>query len=261
MQPRRLIFAILLPVVLVLGANGCDESPITASNDSGGLTGPSSQASGTRINCKKDKTLDQPAQIQSASVESPMRIHLLSIAGSDPSSGYVRINWYELQDESGLITYVPSGLYNGNTQDLLDIRVEGLRPSGRYSVKLYSSDACGNGGYSATKTFVMPALSPETLRPVVSTPVATYYGSYMPARVVEVRASDNTGVSKIEFYFNGTLKSTMSLQNYIHWWLSSQSPTYRWTVPDDLKGKAGLVSVKVFDPLNNVTETGALLTL
>jgi hypothetical protein len=261
MQPRRVIFAVLLPALLVLTANGCNESPITAPDDSGGITGPSSQASGATVNCRKDKTLEQPAQIQSAVVESPMRIHLLSVAGSDRYSGYVRINWYELQDESGVITYVPSGLYNGDTKDLLDIRVEGLRPSGRYSVKLYSSDACGNAGYSATKTLVMPSLAPETTRPVVSTPVATYYGTFMPVRVVEVRASDDTGVSRIEYYFNGTLKYTASLQTYIHWWLSSQSPTYRWTIPSDLRGKAGVVSVKVFDALNNVTETAALLTL
>jgi hypothetical protein len=217
---------------------------------------------GGKLNCKKDKGLDQPIEIQSIDVQSPMRIHITAGGGWDASNGVVLPNWYEVIDESGTATNVPSGIYVGDASDLLDVHVEGMRPGATYTVRLHCQDLCGNTGYSANYAVTMPDASGDATPPVATTPVARTRSVFVATfRVVSVEATDNTGVSRVEFYFEGALEHTLEVAGHPRLQLDGETPEYEWFVPDELSGRSGVVMVKTYDPAGNVTETSASVTL
>lgn len=279
MHRRLIISGLLLSCFVLLLFTACNDSGITAPGDgdqsdsqfwpvdsrAGGSKGGGKGGGGNnggKINCKKDKALDQPAQILNIEIESAMRIHIVAGGGSDATNNVVIPNWYEIEDQSGHIEYVPSGIYIGDKNELLDLHVQGLRPGENYVVRLQSQDLCGNTGLSADQVIALPNISSDAAAPSITSFQVKNKASFVASfRVIEVQAADNTGLAKIEYYFNGQLLHTLDLQNALKCWIAGQIPTYDWVVPSELKGQYGQVTVRVFDPSNNMTEASKYATL
>jgi hypothetical protein len=260
----------LLAAPLILIAAGCRDTGVNAPyNDTTGSSyakggksgkGGGGGGGGGKFNCKSDKGMEQPIQIQTIDIEGAMCVHLVSGGGSDRHG--VKPAWYEIMDENGNITYVPSGLYGGDVQELLNIYVHGFRPNGTYTVRLVSQDYCANPGYSPWQTIVMPGAAGDVDAPVVTAPVAKTKAVFMATfRVVEVEAVDNSGISKIEFLLNGQLVETLELVDDLRFWLDGEVPIYEWYVPSEMRGQYGTVTVRTHDPAGNITETSAYLYL
>ncbi|MDH3216841.1 MAG: hypothetical protein OEN01_11185 [Candidatus Krumholzibacteria bacterium] len=267
MRKRLFFLTALLAAPLILVAAGCRDTGVNPSSGTaesfyakGGKGGGGGGGGGGKINCKSDKGMEQPMEIQTIDIESAMRVHLLSGGGYDRN--FVKPAWYEIMDENGNVTYVPSGLYTGDVQELLNIYVEGFRPNGTYSVRLVSQDYCANPGYSPWQTLAMPGVAGDVAAPVATAPVAKTRAVFIATfRVVEVEATDNTGVSKVEFFFNGQPVHTLDLVDNLQFWLDGEVPLYEWYVPSEMRGQSGLVTVRTHDPAGNVTETSANLYL
>lgn len=116
-----------------------------------------------------------------------------------------------------------------------------------------------NGVRSPAKTFVAPALSPESNAP---TTAATATGS-TSCNSLSVSASDDTGVKKTEFYVNGTLVGTqecgancMNVQAVpVTNGVITGMGTYYIAKPANLVGTAVTVHAKVYDYFGNSTAT------
>jgi hypothetical protein len=213
---------------------------------------------------RKDSRVDVPAQISSVTTQSSMRIHISSVAGSD-ASGTVRPAYYEIRNDAGVVTYAPSGLLVGDPTTLYQMNVEGLRPGAHYRVTLRSTDLYGNVGYSNPVDVTMPAQAAETQPPSTLGPYYSVGILIAPTPTVQVKASDNTAIGHVNYYFNGVLQYSLGLADsgVVRSWTDAQASTsyFQWLVPSNLVGLSGTVRVDVFDPLGNLTSVSAPMTL
>jgi hypothetical protein len=170
-----------------------------------GLPEPSYAAS-----CKGDRKLDIPMQFN-VITESAGRIHLSAFGGAD-KSGWVDIGAlghraWTIFDATGkeLDFFLPSPLVFASTQMLKETNLEGLMPGASYKIRLASMDGCGNMGY-VTQLVRMPESTPESVVPVVSSPELVSTGALgSSSTVLHFSATDDTGIKRVEIYFNGSL--------------------------------------------------------
>ena len=118
---------------------------------------------------------------------------------------------------------------------------------GTLGFKAVASDAAGNTA-SATANVTVKAVSvPDTTKPSVTVTLTQIVGRSYSAVAT---ASDNVGVSKVEFYDNGVLISTDAEAPY----------TAAFGYPDDATGPH-VISARAYDAAGNVGESSAALTL
>jgi len=117
--------------------------------------------------------------------------------------------------------------------------------NGSHSLSSKAYDAAGNVGQSAAYTVNVSNVVADTLAPSVSlsTPAGTVSGSVS----IAATASDNTGVSRVEFYINGVLMSTDTAAPYAFAWNSSSV----------VNGSYAL-SAKAFDAAGNAGQSATV---
>ena len=119
--------------------------------------------------------------------------------------------------------------------------------AGTLGFKAVASDAAGNTASAAASVTVTGVSVPDTTKPSVDLKLTLISGRSYSAVAT---ASDNVGVSKVEFYDNGTLTATSSAAPY------STTLTYA----DNLSGDH-LIVAKAYDAAGNLAESSATLTL
>lgn len=135
--------------------------------------------------------------------------------------------------------------------------------AGSYALTTKAYDAAGNIGQSATVTVnVVNDTTPPTV--VVTSPAA---GSSLSGTVsLTASASDNVGVSKVEFYANGTLLSASNVTPYGYSWNTSLVANGSYTLTAkayDAAGNVGQstsVSVTVNNPVVDTTPPTVSMT-
>ncbi|AWN22322.1 peptidase-like protein [Deinococcus irradiatisoli] len=118
---------------------------------------------------------------------------------------------------------------------------------GTLSFKAVASDAAGNTASASASVTVKAVSVADTTKPSVTVTLTQLTGrSYR----VSAEASDNVGVSKVEFYDNGALIATSSAAPY------ATTLTY----PDTLMGQH-VITARAYDAAGNTSESSASLTL
>jgi hypothetical protein len=116
--------------------------------------------------------------------------------------------------------------------------------NGSYTLSAKAYDAAGNVGQSSN---VVVTVSNDTTAPAVSIGTPANNATVSGTVHVGATASDNVGVSKVEFYLNGTLKATVSVSPY----------TYTWDTTALANGTYTLTA-KAYDASGNVRQSTAV---
>ena len=92
--------------------------------------------------------------------------------------------------------------------------------NGQYSLQSKAYDASGNVGTSSLITVYVENSDPDTIAPAVSITSPLDQGTVPRKSTVTITASasDNTGVTKVEFYVNGVLECTDTTDSYTYSW-------------------------------------------
>jgi subtilisin family serine protease len=92
--------------------------------------------------------------------------------------------------------------------------------NGQYSLQSKAYDASGNVGTSSLITVDVENSDPDTIAPAVSITSPLDQGTVPRKSTVTITASasDNTGVTKVEFYVNGVLECTDTTDSYTYSW-------------------------------------------
>jgi len=138
-----------------------------------------------------------------------------------------------------------------------------------YRYRVRAADAAGNlSAYSGTLNITTPAVS-DNVPPTVTLNSSAPGPFNPPASVtINATATDNVGVTKVEFYDGATLKGTDTSAPYSYTWsvTSADLGTHNWTAKAyDAAGNVGtsaVLSLKVRNPAPNTsinsTSTNAL---
>jgi hypothetical protein len=145
--------------------------------------------------------------------------------------------------------------------------ITGLDPSHAYYFAVTAYNASGESTYSNIVSV------PELVSPTVSLTSPANNASVSGTVSVNASASDNLGVTKVEFYVNGTLKSTDTSTPYLYSWNTSSLTAGSYTLMAKAYDAAGNVgqttnlsvtivndtvspTVSVTAPANNATVSG-----
>ena len=121
--------------------------------------------------------------------------------------------------------------------------------NGSHSLVTKAYDAANNIGTSATVTVTVSNTSGDTTPPTTSITAPTAGATVSGTVTVSASASDNVGVTKVEFYLDGALQSTDTTSPY----------SWSWTSTSAANGSHSLVT-KAYDAANNVG-TSATVTV
>ena len=114
--------------------------------------------------------------------------------------------------------------------------------NGSYTLSAKAYDAANNIGQSSTVTVTVN--NPDTIAPTVSITAPANSATVSGTVSVTATASDNVGVSKVEFYVNGTLQATNTGTPYTYSWNSAS-----------LTNGTYILSAKAYDAAGNVGQS------
>ncbi|WP_281999185.1 Ig-like domain-containing protein [Geotalea uraniireducens] len=118
--------------------------------------------------------------------------------------------------------------------------------NGSYSLTAKAYDASGNVGQSSTVTATVNNPVADTTAPTVAISSPTSGSTVSGTATVSVAASDNVGVSKVEFYVNNVLQATDTAAPY----------TFTWNTAALANGSYTL-SAKAYDAAGNVGQSSS----
>jgi hypothetical protein len=114
--------------------------------------------------------------------------------------------------------------------------------NGSHTLQSKAYDAAGNIGSSATITVTVSNSAPDTTPPTTSITAPANGATVSGTINVTATASDNVGVTKMEIYIDGALKTSNT---------SATSLTYSWNTTTASNG-AHTITSKAYDAANNV---------
>ncbi len=153
-------------------------------------------------------------------------------ASASDNVGVTKVEFYE----NGILltaTNVSPYSYSWNTATLTN---------GTYALTAKAYDAANNVGQSSTVT--VKVNNPDTIAPTVSITAPASNATVSGTVSVTATAGDNVGVSKVEFYVNGTLQATDTTAPY----------TFNWNSASLTNG-AYVLSAKAYDAAGNVGQS------
>ncbi|WP_224957108.1 Ig-like domain-containing protein [Geomonas subterranea] len=146
---------------------------------------------------------------------------------------------------------------------------------GNWTLSTKAYDAAGNVGQSQSVTVTVANTSSDLIAPAVSLTSPGSGSTVTGSVVISANASDNVGVSKVEFYRDGTLLSTLSASPYSYTWDTKTSTNGSHTLTAKAYDAAGNVgssqnvsvtvqndlqapAVAITSPSNNATVSGTV---
>jgi len=115
---------------------------------------------------------------------------------------------------------------------------------GAYTVSAKAYDTAGNVGLSAN---VAVTVSSDSIAPVVSITSPAASAAVGGAVAVSANATDNVGVTKVEFYVNGILNGSSAVAPYSFTWGTAALPLGSYTL-----------TTKAYDAMGNVGQSAAV---
>ena len=137
-----------------------------------------------------------------------------------------------------------------DAQNLTTASLSGLDPGQSYQFAVTAYDA--SGAESAFSNVVSLA---ETSAPTVAIAAPLDAVSVSGVVSISVTASDNVGVSKVEFYVNGVLKTTDTATPYIYSWDTRSLPAGVYTLMAKAYDAAGNVGQSATSTVTVVSDT------
>jgi chitinase len=130
--------------------------------------------------------------------------------------------------------------------------ISGLDPgkSYRFAVKAYDSD-----GHESPFSNIVT--TPELLPPTVAITSPENATSVSGTVLISASATDNVGVTKVEFYINGQLLATQTTAPYVHSWDTTSSAPGVYTLLVKAYDTAGNVSESCNTVINSVQDVNA----
>lgn len=119
--------------------------------------------------------------------------------------------------------------------------------NGSYSLTARAYDAAGNVGQSAAVAVTVNNITADTTAPATSITYPTANATVSGTVNIAASATDNVGVSKVEFYVNGSLKATDTAAPY----------SYSWSTTSVVNGSYSLTT-KAYDTAGNVGQSAAV---
>jgi len=129
--------------------------------------------------------------------------------------------------------------------------------AGTYTLMAKAYDAAGNAGQSST---VSVSVVKDTTAPTVSVTSPAGGVTLTGTAVITASASDNVGVSKVEFYGNGVLLSSTNVTPYSYTWNTASAANGSYTLTAkayDAAGNIGTSSSVLVTVKNTVADTTA----
>ncbi len=117
--------------------------------------------------------------------------------------------------------------------------------NGNYTLTAKAYDAAGNVGQSGNITVAVNNTVADTTAPTVSVTAPANNSTVSGTATVTATASDNVGVTKVEFYVNGALNATDTTAPY----------NYAWNTKNVANGNYTLTA-KAYDAAGNVGQSG-----
>ncbi len=209
--------------------------------DAAGNAGQSTSISVTVSNAAADTT--------------PPTVAITSPANNAVESGtsYAAVN---VSDNVGVVKveyYVNGGLDYTSTSAPFGYSVTTTPAmNGTYTMYAKAYDAAGNVGVSSTIRFSInnSTSTADTSAPSVSISAPAQGATVSGATTISATASDNVGVSKVEFYINGALAGSDSSAPYSLSWNTLAVTDGSYTL-----------AVKAYDAAGNVSQSSATVTV
>jgi hypothetical protein len=200
--------------------------------DAAGNVGQSSNVSVTVVKDTTPPTVSLTAPSSNATVSGTAAI----TASASDNVGVSKVEFYE----NGVLlsaTNVSPYSYNWNTTSVAN---------GAYSLSAKAYDAAGNVGLSTNVSVTVNNAVVDTTKPTVSVTAPASNAAVSGTAPVTVSATDNVGVTKVEFYVNGALQGTDSASPY----------TFSWNTASVANGSYTLTA-KAYDAAGNVGQSAS----
>jgi len=167
-----------------------------------------------------------------------------SLSATAVSTAQINLNWTASTDNVGVTGYkiFRDGVQIA-TSSTTTYQNTGLNASTTYSYTVAAYDLAGNTSVQSTAA-IATTLAPDTTAPSVSLTAPVENAVLTGSTSVTATASDNVGVTKVEFYIDGQLKNT-----------DTTSP-YGFTLDSTtLAFGAHVLTAQAYDAAGNVTAT------
>ena len=140
--------------------------------------------------------------------------------------------------------------YNWNTTSVAN---------GAYTLTAKAFDASNNVATSSNVTVTVNNVTADTTAPATSITSPAAGATVSGAVNIAASASDNVGVSKVEFYVNGALKGTDTTSPYSYSWSTTSVANGAYSLTSkayDAAGNSATSSAVSISVSNNVTQAG-----
>lgn len=203
--------------------------------DAAGNVGQSSNVSVSVVNDTTAPTVSLTAPGNGATVSGTVAI----TASASDNVGVSKVEFYK----NGVLltaTNVAPYLYSWDTT---------TAANGSYTLTAKAYDNAGNVGQSANVVVSVNNLVADTTAPTVSVTAPTNNATVSGTVSVTASASDNVGVSKVEFYVNGVLQATDTASPY----------TFSWNTTAVTNGTY-ILTAKAYDAAGNAGQSAGVTT-
>jgi len=199
--------------------------------DAAGNVGTSGNVSTTVVNDTIAPAVSLTAPVNNATVSGTVTI----TANASDNVGVVKVEFYQ---DGALLSAgnVTPYSYTWNTSTVAN---------GSHTLSTKAYDATGNVGQSANVTVTVNNSVSDTTAPTVSLAAPANNATVVGIVAVSINASDNVGVSKVEFYVNGALQATDTVAPYSFSWNTTA-----------LANASYALSAKAYDAAGNVGQSG-----
>jgi hypothetical protein len=201
--------------------------------DAAGNVGQSSNVTVTVIKDTTAPTVSLTAPTGGSTVSGAVAI----TSSASDNVGVTKVEFYE----NGVLlnaTNVAPYSYNWNTTTVAN---------GSYTLSAKAYDAAGNVGQSANVSVTVSNAVADTTAPTVSISAPANGASVSGTVSVTASASDNVGVTKVEFYVNGALQATDTASPYTFSWNTAAVPNGSYTL-----------TAKAYDAAGNVGQSAGI---
>jgi len=201
--------------------------------DAAGNSGVSGNVTATVVNDSIDPTIAFSSPVYGSIVGGTVPV----TATAHDNAGVTRVEYY---DNGTLIFASNMAPYSFNWDTI-------AVANGSHILTAKAYDAAGNIGQAADIAVTVSNLPPDTTAPSVNIGVRRATTGESGVMSLSATASDNVGVSHVEFYVNGILVSTTTVAPHVYNWDSTAVPS----------GSYELMA-KAYDSAGNSARTGSI---
>jgi hypothetical protein len=222
----------------ITSANNGNHSLTAKAYDAAGNSAISSAVSVT-VNIASSDTVAPTASITAPANNSTVSGTANVTANASDNVGVIKVEFY-IDGALKTTDTASSYSYSWNTTSA---------SNGAHLIYAKAYDAAGNVGTSATISVTVSNMTSDTLSPTVSLTAPTNNIVYSTAQtaIISATASDNVGVSKVEFYDNGNLLASDTTNPY----------SYSWAITSANNGAHSLTA-KAYDAAGNSAVSSAV---